>query len=71
MADKKAVAARFKSIEELKTEQGVSDAVFEGVKAANGWKTGRQVELTAFKAAVEGFLNGRIDGIREKTEVKG
>lgn len=70
MADKKAVA-RFKSIEELKTEQGISDAVFEGVKAANGWKTGRQVESAAFKAAVTEFLNGRIDGIREKKEVKG
>lgn len=70
MADKKAVA-RFKSIEELKEELKVSDAVFEGVKAANGWKTGRQVEETAFKVAVTEFLNGRIDGIREKKEVKG
>lgn len=62
MADKKAVAARFKGIEELKAEQGISDAVFEGVKAANGWKSGRQVESAAFKAAVGEFLNGRIDG---------
>ncbi len=70
MADKKAVA-HLKSIEKLKEELKVSDAVFEGVKAANGWKTGRRVEETAFKDAVTEFRNGRIDGIRKKTEVKG
>ncbi len=37
-------AASLMSIEELKQKLGVSDAVFEGTKAANGWKSGRQVE---------------------------
>ena len=37
MAEMK-TAATLKTIEELKQELGVSDAVFEGVKAANGWK---------------------------------
>ena len=31
-------AASLMSIEELKQKLGVSDAVFEGTKAANGWK---------------------------------
>ena len=34
-------AASLMSIEELKQKLGVSDAVFEGTKAANGWKSGR------------------------------
>lgn len=70
MADRK-TAACFKSIEELKKEQNVSEAVFEGIKAANGWKAGRQVEQTVFKKAVETFLHGRIDGIRIDKEAKG
>ena len=37
-------AASLKSIEELKQKLGVPDAVFEGTKAANGWKSGRQVD---------------------------
>lgn len=70
MADRKA-AACLKSIEELKRAQNVSDAVFEGVKAANGWKTGKQVEGTVFKGAVETFLGGRIDGSRRDKEAEG
>lgn len=70
MADRK-TAACFKGIEELKKEQKVSDAVFEGIKAANGWKTGKRVEETVFKRAVEAFLNGRVDGSRRDKEAKG
>ena len=44
-------AASLMSIEELKQKLGVSDAVFEGTKAANGWKSGRQVEEKEFKEA--------------------
>lgn len=70
MADKK-VAACFKSIEDMKEEQKVSDAVFEGVKAANGWKAGKQVEEATFKKAVDAFLKARVDGIRTDKEAKG
>lgn len=69
MADKKA-ASCFKSMEDLKKELKVPDAVFEGVKAANGWKPGRQVEETAFKRAVESFLSARVDGTRTGKEAK-
>ncbi len=70
MADKK-TAACFKNIEALKKEQNISEAVFEGVKAANKWKAGRQVEEPVFKKAVETFLRGRIDGTRADKEAKG
>ena len=69
MADKKA-ASCFKSMEDLKKELKVPDAVFEGVKAANGWKPGRQGEEAAFKKAIESFLNARVDGIRTGKEAK-
>ena len=49
-------AEPFKSIEVLKKESKISDAVFEGVKAANGWKSGRQVGTEEFMDAVIEFL---------------
>lgn len=59
-----------KTIEELQEQHGISDAVFEGVKAANNWKTGRQVEEAEFTAACDEFRNAPIDG-RKNEEVKG
>lgn len=64
-------ATSFKSIEQLKEEQKVSDAVFEGIKAANGWKAGRQVEKTEFSSAVKAFLVAPIDGRITDCEAKG
>ena len=43
MAENK--AKEYKAIEELKGIHNTSDAVFEGVKAANGWKTGKMVTV--------------------------
>ena len=43
-------AASLMSIEELKQKLGVSDAVFEGTKAANGWKSGICSFYTFYKA---------------------
>ena len=70
MAEMK-TAATLKTIEELKQELGVSDAVFEGVKAANGWKSGRQVEADAFKEACAAFLKAPVDGRVTDEEAKG
>ena len=64
-------SASLKSIEQLKEEKNVSDAVFEGVKAANGWKAGRLVEETEFDLAVEVFLRAPIDGQSVDKEAKG
>ena len=64
-------AASLMSIEELKQKLGVSDAVFEGVKAAKGWKSGRQVETDAFKEACAAFLKAPVDGRVTDEEAKG
>lgn len=58
------------SIESLKQKCGISDAVFEGVKAANGWKAGKQVEESEFRKACEAFRKAPADGGRMK-EAKG
>lgn len=50
---------------------GVSDAVFEGTKAANGWKSGRQVEEKEFKEACEAFRKAPVDGSKKDKEAKG
>lgn len=64
-------AASFMSIEELKRKLGVSDAVFEGTKAANGWKSGRQVDEKEFNEACEAFRKAPVDGSMKDKEAKG
>ena len=64
-------AASLKSIEELKQKLGVSDAVFEGTKAANGWKSGRQGDEQEFKEACEAFRKAPVNGSKEDKEAKG
>ena len=46
----------------------VSDAMFEGVKAAKKWKSGRQVEENEFTKAVEDFKTAPIDGRKEEAK---
>lgn len=65
------MAASLASIEELKQKLGVSDAVFEGTKAANGWKRGRQVDEQEFKEACEAFRKAPVDGNLNDKEEKG
>lgn len=57
------------SIEELKVTHKVTDAVFEGVKTAKRWKSGRQVQEEEFLNACDEFKTAPIDG--KKEEVKG
>ena len=64
-------AASLMSIEGLKQKLGVSDSVFEGTKAANGWKSGRQVTEKEFQEACEAFRRAPVDGSREDKEAKG
>lgn len=70
MAETKKTAS-MKNIDELKQKSGVSDAVFEGVKAANRWKSGRQVEEQEFMNACEAFLGAPVDGRAVDKEAKG
>jgi hypothetical protein len=52
----------YTSIEELKQAKGTPDAVFEGVKAQNGWKTGKMVPEDTYDKAVEDFKTAPMDG---------
>ncbi len=66
MAEKKAAAKDsgviLKPIEEWKKIHKVRAAMFEGLKAANGWRNGKQVTEKEFKAAHHAFLHGAADG---------
>lgn len=63
-AEKKTAAAitDYETIEMLREKNGISNAVFEGVKAANGWRTGKQVTKSEFEKACRDFKNASIDG---------
>lgn len=58
------------AIEELKAREETPDAVFEGVKAANGWKTGKMVTEKAYKDAVDAFGKAPMDGREVKKDVQ-
>ncbi len=70
MTEKKETA-HIKSIEELKADHKVSDVIFEGVKAANDWKAGKQVTDAEFIRACDDFYKAPIDGRKKKEEAKG
>lgn len=60
----------YAAIEELKAKEGTPEAVFEGVKAANGWKTGKMVAEKAYQEAVEAFGKAPMDGREVKKDVQ-
>lgn len=60
----------YTAIEELKAKKNTSDAVFEGVKAANGWKPGKMVKEGDYDAAVERFRLAPMDGREVKKDVQ-
>lgn len=60
----------YAAIEELKEKAGTPDAVFEGVKAANGWKNGKVVKEKEYKDAVDAFGKAPIDGREVKKDVQ-
>ena len=62
MAADKSVSVTYKSIEELQVKQGISDAVFEGVKVSNGWKAGKQITDAEFEKACSEFLKAPVSG---------
>lgn len=70
MADNKKTAA-VKEIEKHKKELGISNAVFEGVKAANGWKSGKQVTEDEFRKACAAFLKAPAYEKNKNREAKG
>lgn len=56
------VTEGFKSIEEMKQEKSTPDAVYAGVKAYSGWKTGKIVSEAEYDAAVKAFESAPMDG---------
>ncbi len=58
------------TIEELKAVNGTSDAVFEGVKADNSWKTGKMVTEKIYQEAVDAFGKAPMDGRKVKKDVQ-
>lgn len=58
------------AIEELKAREETPDAVFEGVKAANGWKNGKMVTEKNYKEAVDAFGKTPMDGREVKKNVQ-
>lgn len=60
-----------RTIEEHRLAYGTPDEVFEGARAAMGWKRGKQVEAAAFQAACDAFLKAPADGRTVEKEAKG
>lgn len=60
----------YAAIEELKARKETPDAVFEGIKAANGWKTGKMVPEKVYEDAVAAFEKAPIDGREVKKDVQ-
>lgn len=52
----------YRKIEDLKNEKRTPDAVFEGTKAASGWKSGKEVTEQDYDEAVRAFMNAPVDG---------
>lgn len=59
------------SIEELKEKNKTPDRVFEGMKAAENWKTGKAVSQEEYEAALKGFLESPMGGKKVKKDAKG
>lgn len=53
---------KYIKIEELKAIKNTPDAVFEGMKAASGWRSGKMVTEQEYEAVKEKFLNAPIGG---------
>lgn len=61
---------KYVAIEELKIKHETPDSVFEGVKVAKGWKTGKVVTEDAYEEAVREFNKSPIDGREVKRDVE-
>ncbi|NPV89816.1 MAG: hypothetical protein HPY50_03445 [Firmicutes bacterium] len=59
------------SIEELKRRNRTPDRVFEGMKAAENWKTGKSVTQADYEKALKGFLESPMGGKKVKQDAKG
>lgn len=61
---------KYEAVERLKVNNGTPKAVFEGVKAANGWHHGKMLTEEEYKKAVEAFEQAPMDGREVKENVQ-
>ncbi|MGN0153505.1 MAG: hypothetical protein ACI4A3_03575 [Lachnospiraceae bacterium] len=57
---------KYIKIEELKAIKNTPDAVFEGMKAVSGWRSGKMVTEQEYDAAEKIFLNAPMSGKDDK-----
>lgn len=69
MAEKKETVL-LATIEELKGKHNITEMVFAGIKAAQNWKTGKQVAEADFLKARTAFLKAPISGAERKKNVQ-
>ena len=50
------------NIEELKEKNNTPETIFQGVKAAEDWKTGKAVTEEDYKKALNNFLKSPMGG---------
>ena len=63
-------APEYIEVGQLRMKLGISRAVFAGVCAAEGWKSGKSVTEAEFLAAVEKFTSAPMNGGRKKEAAK-
>lgn len=57
-------------IEELKEKNKTSDRIFEGMKAAENWTTGKAVTEEEYQRALKEFLESPMGGKKVKKDAK-
>lgn len=59
------------SIEELKEKNKTPNRVFEGIKAAENWRSGKAVTEADYQKALDGFMKSPMGGKKVTRNVKG
>ncbi|WP_032122039.1 hypothetical protein [Clostridium amazonitimonense] len=62
MAKQDAKELELFNIEELREKSGLKEAVYQGVKASQGWTSGKMVTETEFQEALKKFLKSPMKG---------
>lgn len=57
-------------IEDLKEKNNTADRIFEGMKAAENWTTGKAVTQEEYEKALKRFLESPMGGKKVKKDAK-
>lgn len=58
------------TIEELKEKNKTPEAIFQGARAAEGWRPGKMVSEEEYQKALDGFLKRPMNGKEVKKDAK-